>query len=105
MGLRIDDLYLLLEPRSIKLLGLLESITDPQDVRPEVCIPSYRSLPDVTRQLSYLVPTTLDRALARLGSGTDEVPPVGIPADRRRQTGHHELSPPEMGRAREMDID
>jgi hypothetical protein len=105
MGLLIDGLSLLLEPRSIKLLDLLESTTVPQDVRPEDYTPSYRSLPDVTRQLSYPMPTSLDLALVRLGSGTDEVPPVGIPADRRRQTGHHELSPPEMGRAREMDID
>jgi hypothetical protein len=105
MGLRIDDLYLLHEPRSIKLLALLESTTDPQDVLPEDYIPSYRSLPDVTRQLSYPMPTSLDRALVRLESGTDEVLPVGIPADRRHRIGHHEPSPPEMVRAKETDTD
>jgi hypothetical protein len=52
MELLIGDLYLLLELRWIKLLALLESTTVPQDVRPEGYIPSYRSLPDVTRQLS-----------------------------------------------------
>jgi hypothetical protein len=105
MGLLIDDLYLLHEPRSIKLLALLESTTDPQDVRPEVCIPSSRSLPDVTRQLSYPMPITLDLALVRPESGTDEVPQVGTPAGRPRQTGHHGLSPPEMVRAKEMGTD
>jgi hypothetical protein len=105
MGLLIDDLYLLHEPRSIKLLALLESTTVPQDVRPEDYIPSYRFLPDVTRQLSYPMPTTPDLALVRLESEMDEELQVGTPADRRRQTGHHGLSRPETGRAKEMGTD
>lgn len=105
MELLIDDLYLHLELRLIKPLVLSESTTDLQDVRPEDYIPSYLFLPDEIRQLSYPMPTTLDPALVRLESGTDEVLPVGIPADRRRQIGHHELSPPEMVQAKEMGTD
>jgi len=105
MELLIDDLYLHLGLRWIKLLGLSASTTDHQDVRPEVYIPSYLFLPGVTRQLSYPMSTTLDPALVRLESGTDEVLPVGIPADRRRQIGHHELSLPEMVQAKEMGTD
>jgi Ni,Fe-hydrogenase maturation factor len=105
MELRIDGLYLHHELRLIKLLDLSESTTDPQDVRPEVCIPSYRSLPDVTRQLSYPMPTTLDPALVRLESAMDEVLRVETPADRPRQTGHRGQSRLEMVRAKEMDTD
>jgi hypothetical protein len=105
MGLLIDVLSLLLEPRSIKLLDLLGSTTDPQDVRPEGCIPSYRFLPDVTRQPSYPVPITLHLALARLESAMDEVLRVETPAGRRRQTGHRGQSRLETVRAKEMDTD
>jgi hypothetical protein len=51
------------------------------------------------------MPTSLDLALVRPESGTDEGLQVGTPADRRRQTGHHGLSPPEMVRAKEMGTD
>jgi hypothetical protein len=105
MELLIDDLYLLLEPRSIKRLDLLESTTDLQDVRPEDYIPSSRFLPDVTRQLSYPMPTTLDPALVRLESAMDEVLRVETPADRPRQTGHRGQSRLETVRAKEMDTD
>jgi len=105
MGLLIDDLYLHLELRLIKPLDLSASTTDLQDVRPEDYIPSYLFLPDETRQLSYPMLTTLDLAPVRLELGTDEVLPVGTPADRRRQIGHHELSLPEMVRAKEMGTD
>jgi hypothetical protein len=105
MELLIDDLYLLLELRWIKLLALLGSTTVPQDVRPEDYIPSSRSLPDVTRQLSYQMPTSLDLALVRLESEMDEGLQVGTPADRRHRIGHHEPSRPETGRAKETDTD
>jgi hypothetical protein len=99
----IDGLYLLLALRLIKLLALSESITDPQDVRPEGCILSFRFPPDVTRLLFYQIPTNLDLAPVRLELGMAEELQVDIPADKPRPTGHHEPLRLEMGQAKEMD--
>jgi len=105
MELLIDGLYLLLELHSIKRLDLLEFTTDPQDVRPEDYIPSSRSLPDVIRQLSYPMPTSLDLALVPLESEMVEDLLVETPADRRLQIGHHEQLRLEMDRAKETGTD